>query len=807
MAMDNFLQDLKFAVRSLRRRPGFSTVAILTLALGIGATTAIFSVVYGVVLRPLPYPDADRIVSIGRTDLAEPGQDAFEVSPVDLEDWDEPSRSLDAMAEYTTSRATLTGGDNAEVVPAAVVTPNFFRVFEAAPAMGRTFTPEETLPNGPDVVVVSHGYWQERLGGRADVLGSTVELGGRSYQIVGVAPEGFDFPQHARLWRPLQNDASRCGRACIFMDAAARLAPGATVADAQRELSAIAARVEEAYPGTNKHVGVKVQRLQDRIVGSADQALDVLFAAVALVLLIACANVSNLMLVRGAARREEVAVRASLGAGRQRLVTQLLTEAVVLAMVGGLFGVALSWAGVEALRALSPGDIPRLDEVGVDGATLLFGTGLVAATSLLFGLAPALGLARTPIASVLRQGGRGGAGDRSLGRAGLVVAEVGFSLVLLVGAGLLLRSFARLASVNPGFQTERVVKFRVNLPSDYGEDPDRTTQFWTDLERELAAAAGTREVGTAAGLPLSQMVFFTSMLRTDRPPPPPGEEPGSLIDWVTPGFLDVLGVPVVRGRKIEDGDRWGTVPVAVVSRAAAAKFWPGEDPVGKQIRVGITMGYPDTTARTIVGVVGDLRYSGLKRDPDPIIYAPIAQTAPSFGSVVVRTTGSPASTLRAAREIVHRLEPGAPVMDPGIMDDLVSAELARPRFMLLLVGLFAGLAVVLAAIGIYGVVAYVVARRTREIGVRIALGATRGRVLGLVLRQGLQPAAVGVALGILVSAFAVDLLRAQLYSVEPKDPLTMAGAGVVLLAVTALACLVPAHRAAGIPPATALRIE
>ncbi len=808
--MDLLLHDLRFALRSLRRRPGFAAVAIVTLALGVGATTAIFSVVNGVVLRPLPYPDADRIVDVSRVDRTQPrNEEGSSVSPVDIDDWDQSSKTLGAMAEYRESRLTLTANGSAELVQGGVVTSDFFSVFGSAPVVGRTFAREEARLNGPNVAVVSYGFAQERLGGTASAPGKMLELGGEAYEVVGVAPRGFDYPSHARIWLPLQNDREHCGRGCVYMNAAARLAPGATIEEAQKEMSAIAARIEQAYPGSNKNVGVRVRRLQDVVVGSARDALGVLFAAVVLVLLIASANVANLLLARGAARRQEVALRASLGADRKRLVSQLLTESLVLALVGGAAGVGLAWLGVDALRALSPGNIPRLEEVTVSGATLLFALGLVVATSLLSGLAPAISLARSPLVDALRQGGRGsdGASGRRSGRAGLLVAEVGLSLVLLVGAGLLLRSFANLSSVEPGYRTERLATFGINLPSAYDDNPDRAARFWVDLQRELEAIPGTQSVGEVVGLPLSRTTIFSSFRRMDQPPPEPGDEPTSLLRFVNPDYFAAMAIPLVHGRDLEATDRWGSVPVAVVSRAAAEKFWPGMDPIGQQIHVGVGVGYPHEEPYRIIGIVGDIRSLRLERPPEPEIYLPIAQTAPSFGSVVIRTTGSTSAALLAAREALHRLEPGAPIRDPETMQGLIADDLARPRFMLLLVGLFAVLAAVLAGVGIYGVVAYLVSRRTREIGVRMALGATRSGVVGLVVRQGLAPAAAGVALGVAASLWSAGLLRAELYGIAPQDPFTMIAAAVLLLAVTLLACLVPAGRAARIPPATALRSE
>ncbi len=807
--MSRMLHDVRFALRTLARRPAFAASAIVTLALGVGATTAIFSVLNGVVLRPLPFPQADRVVALARTDRSQPGADEeSSVSPMDLGDWDAPSSSLGAMALYRPRRLTLTATSPAELIPGANITPALFRVFEAPLVLGRTFTPEEMAPNGPNVAIVGYGFWKERLGGRPDAIGGSLDLFGERYRVVGVAAAGFDFPEHARVWLPEQNDPAHCGRGCVYMSAVARLAPGATLEQAKAEMTAVAAHVEEAYPGSNRNVGVHVARLQDALVGSAKEALRLLFAAVSLVLLIACANVANLLLARGATRREEVAVRTALGAGRRRIISQLLTESALIALLGGVLGVVLAWLGVNALHAFSPGDIPRLEEVRVSGATLVFALGLVGATTLLFGVVPALQLSGASPAHALREGGRGGAGssERGIGRAALLVAEVGLSLVLLVGAGLLLRSFAKLTSVDPGYRTDHLVQFALNLPAARSE-PERATPFWDELEARLAALPGVSGAAVTVGLPLSRTTIFSSFKRLDAPPPKPGEEPVALLQFISPDYLRTLQIQLLRGRGVEARDRQNAVPVALVNRAAAAKFWPGEDPLGKQIDVGVSMGYPDTLPRTIVGLVGDTRPISVDRPPEPEIYVPIAQAGPGFGQIVLRTAERPATTLAAARAEVRRLEPGAPLRDPGTMDELLSRDLARPRFMLLLVGMFAVLAATLAAIGIYGVVAYLVSGRTREIGVRMALGATTGGIMALIMRQGLAPALLGVAIGVGGSLLTAGLLRTQLYGIPPGDPLTLAAAGVLLVGVAAFACALPARRAARIPPASALRSE
>ncbi|MGH7481513.1 MAG: ABC transporter permease [Longimicrobiales bacterium] len=809
--MEQLMGDIRFACRSLLRRPAFASVAVLTLALGVGATTAIFSVVNGVLLRPLPYPDAERLVALWQANRQ--GADGGEgrvVSHPNFLDWRADSRTIEAMALYTPGTSILTGQSaGAETVPVGVVTADFLEVMGATPVLGRGFLAEEDVPNGREVVVVSHGFWQDRLGGRADVLGQTIELSGRARQIVGVAPPGFDFPRGARLWLTARNDDDTCGRACVYMSAVGRLADGTTVEAAGAELAGIAARLEEAYPQANTNVTAAVVPLQEMLVGDVAESLLILLLAVAMVLLIACANVANLLLVRGAARTEEVAVRAALGAGRRRLLVQLLTESLVLAVVGGLTGVVLAWWGVEALLGAAPADLPRLDEVRLDGASLGFALGLSAVTAVLFGLAPSLALARLPIATVLRQGGRGESGPAAdRGRSALLVAEVGLSLMLLLGAGLLLRSFAELQRIDPGFRTGDVAQFTIALPSVRYPEPDDAVRTIDELSRRLEALPGVREVGNVSGgVPLGPSVNVTSFTRADRPPPEPGQAPSAVIRAVDPGFFETLDIGMIRGRGFTETDRQGAQPVVVVNQALVDAVFGGEDPIGKQIELGINFGFAEDAPRTVVGVFPALRTLNVQSEPLPELWLPYAQAGAGSTTFLLHSGTTPAATLRAARDVVLGMDRDVAQIRPGAMADLLGEQLARPRFLFLLLSLFAVLAVVLAAVGIYGVVAYVVARRTREIGVRMALGASRRKVLVLVLRQGMKPAALGIGLGLAGALLGARIMEGLLYGIATTDPMTFVIVPILLLGVTGAACLLPARRAARIPPATALRNE
>jgi putative ABC transport system permease protein len=809
--MDTLLQDLRIALRSLMRRPGFTAGAVLTLALGIGAATSIFSVVNGVLLRPLPYPDPDRIVRIWWHDVAAPpvAPAAGVTSPASLGDWQERTRSFAAIAQYSGASLGILSGESAEQLPAAIVTPDFFRVLGMEPIVGRTFTDDENAQGGPRAAVISHAFWQERYGGRADVLSESVTLAsGSVWPIVGVAPPGLDFPPGATMWLPVR-PATGCGRGCVYLDAIARLAPAVTPGQASTELRTVAADLAEAYPDPHRGSTLALASLQDVTVGSVRTALLVLLGAVMLVVLIACANVANLLLVRGAARRGELAVRAALGAGRGRLVRQILTESVALALLGGVAGVLLAYWGTSLLPMLAADSLPRVAEIGLDGGVLAFALGLVLVTALVFGIAPALHLSRAPLAQGIRQGGRSG-GQGSLQRAGrfaLLTAEVGLSLMLLLGAGLLLRSFERLNSADLGYDAEGLVHFDVALPLSRYPEPEDAVRFFADFRERLAALPGVRQATFVSGLPLDASVYATSFTRTDQPPPEPGQSSVMLMRFIDTDYLATMRIPVVRGRGFEEGDRRGNMPVALISRAAAEQFWPDTDPIGRSIQVSVSVGWPEDEPRTIVGIVEDVRSENVRELAAAELYLPHAQTGEAAVTMVLRSALPAATLLAAARTELHARDPLLTTIRPGTLRGLVNAQLDDSRFYMVLLSLFALLAVALAAVGVYSVVAYLVTRRTREIGVRMALGAQAGSVIRSVVLQGLGPALAGVVLGVAGAAAGTRVLASLLYETAPQDPLTYAGAAALLLTVVVLACAVPARRAAAIPPSVALREE
>ncbi|HEY2906714.1 MAG TPA: ABC transporter permease [Vicinamibacterales bacterium] len=802
--MDTILHDIRVSIRALLNRPGFTAVAVATLALGLGATTALFSVVYGVLLRPLPYPESGRIVSIWQTARNNPGPNPDgSVSHMNFVDWKQAAGSLEAAALYSSATYVVSDVNDAEVVQGGVVSPEFFKVFGANLVKGRAFLSDEDVVNGPRVAIVGYGFWQERLGGRADVIGSSIELSSRRYEIVGVAPAGFGFPRDARIWTPIQIDDAACGRGCVFLNALARLKPGVTPASARLEMQGIAARLEKAYPAVNTNTTTGLVTLQDEIVGDVRPALLMLLGAVAMVLLIACANVANLLLVRGAARQGEIAIRAALGAGRVRLLRFLLAESFVLALVGAGVGLLTAWWGVDALKRLAPATIPRLADVRFDALTFLFAMGTATITALLFGLGPAVQVAGVPLGSLL--GARGETAGRRTRwtRTGLLVAEVALSFMLLVGAGLLVRSMVRLQDIDPGFKANGLTIFTLALPgARYPQTADAVRGFDQIAER-LSAEPGVQSVARISGLPLGTSENVFNFSRLDRPAPTPGTAPIALYRVVDAPYFQTMGIPIVSGRAFTPDDRDGNPPVLIISRLMADRFWPGEDPVGHRVSVSTNA----SQAKTIVGVAADVRSSSLSELPQPEMYVPHAQAGARAMTFVVRSALPAGEVLSASREAVHRFDAKLPLIRPGSESALVAREMARPQFYLVLLALFAGVAVALAAVGIYGVVAYTVAQRTREIGVRLALGAEPSEVVRLIMWDGLRPAALGLVIGAGGAIAAGRVIARFLYQVQPRDPLTMALVVATVIGVVLVACFIPSRRAARIPPAVALRME
>ena len=804
--LDAFKQDLAFAVRSLTRNPLFALAAVVTLGLGVGATTSMFSLVNGVLLRPLPYQDADRLIRVFTEGLDAPGQ-YYVMSKPDLLDVGELP-VYEALAGYGQRSDVLTGQGTPALVSTGVVTSGLLAVFGLEPYLGRDIRVEESEMGAPNVVVVGYDFWENQLGADPGALGRTLELQGETFEIIGVAPPGFDFPDFSQLWRPHILDPEICGRACHAYNVLARLSPDNTTDRARDQTEALGVRLREAYPDANGNKGFRVMTLQERVVGDVRAELWVLLGSVGLVLLVACANVANLLLARAQGRGTEVGIRAAMGAGRGRLVAQILTESLVLSGVGGLLGLGLAYGGVALLKDLSPGNIPRIDEVGVDLPVLLFTLALTLAAALTFGLSPALGLARSSPAKVLSRSGRGGSAGRpsQKTRSVLLAGEMALSVVLLVGAGLLLRTLGRMSAIEPGFRVEDVVSFGLTLPSARYSELDEVTQFFQSLEERLRAVPGVASVGSAFRVPLGGGGSNGSVVVPGRPEIPGTRETGAYPRPMTPDYLRTMDIPVLRGRELLPSDDGNSLPVALVNQTFADHFFPGEDPLGKEFQVGVTFGF-QSPVWTIVGVIPDVRSASLTEDPLHEIFMPLTQMATRSMTVVVRSLPGIDPPLPAIREAVLALDPDLPLRSVETMEHAVSQEMAPTRFYLGLLMAFAGLAVVLAAVGLYGVVAYLVSLQRKEVGIRMALGADAAGVLRMFFRQAAVPILSGLVVGLGIAMVSGWTLESFLYEVDPRDPLVFGAVLAVLAGVAFVATALPARAATRISPTEAMRVE
>ena len=798
------LHDIRYALRSLRRHPGFTLTAVLTLGLGLGANTAIFSTVNGVLLRPLPFPEPERLVTVWGYH-ASIGREA--ASLPDFLDWRREARSFAGLAAWANTQFNLTGAGEPVVVRGALVTANYFRVLGAPIPVGRGFGEAEERRGAARVAVLGHGFWQREFGGRVDAVGQRITLGGVPYTIVGVGARGLALPEEVDVWAPLTTDTT-LGRRNDFLQVVGRLALGVDLRAARQELGTIAGRLERDYPGSNSGWGVDLVGLQERIVGEIRPALLVFMGAVGLVLLIACANVANLMLARVASREREVTIRAALGASRRRLVRQLLTECVLLAVAGGALGLLLAVWGVRALQALEPGTIPRLGEVAVNGRAFAFALALSVATGLLFGLAPAARALRLDLRGGLGEGGRALAGHRSAGRtrALLVLAEVALACMLLIGAALLLRSFVRLQQVDPGFTPRGILTARVTLPRARYDDPVRQTAFADALLEQVRSLPGVASAALTSDAPLGDGPPYWSFAVAGVEPPPPEVVQDAVVFRITPDYFRTFAIPLIRGRLLDARDRADAARVALISEALARRYWPDRDPLGARL----TLGDPADTASvwlTVVGVVGDVRQEGPASAAYPQLYLPLAQLSSRSLVIALRSTGDPRALAPAVKRAVAGIDASLALAQVATMEDRVAGVLARPRVNALMLGGFAVAALLLAALGIYGVIAYSVVQRTRELGIRMALGARTDDVLRLVLRQGMVPVVAGLLLGLGGAAAASRVLRGLLYGVGRTDLATYAGVAVFLGAVALTASYLPARRAALADPVVSLRNE
>ncbi len=802
--------DVRLALRSLTRTPVLTAVVVATLALGIGANTAIFSVVDGILLRPLPFPESEELVGVWADFTERGGPEREWLSYPNFADLREQATSLESLAVYQGWAPTLTDDGEAERLLGAQISAGMFAgVLGVNPLIGRPFRAEEAVPGAEGVVLLSHGLWRSRFGASLDVVGRSLSLDGEPHTVVGVMPEGFrpPFVRDADVWRPLRmNAGSSCGRGCINLRSVGRLAEGASLARARSELEGLSDRLREQFPAANAGTSFYPVSLREDLVGEARTPLWLLLGAVGFVLLIACVNVANLLLARGAARKGQVAVRAALGAGRGRIAREVLVESLVLAGLGGAVGVGLAYWGTDLLVAMAPDGIPRIHEVTVDPRVLAFTVVVTVAAGLLFGFLPALTASRTDLRESLAGEGRGG-DDAAVGRRtreGLVTIQIALALVLLVGAGLLVRTLQSLDSADLGYEPAGVLTLSLNLPPGrYAEGPDRTA-FYARLLDRLRSLPDVESTGAVSSLPLSGFDSDVDFLVEGQAPPPPDRPQTVWIRPVTPEYFRTMGIEVVEGRGIEEGDAPGSPRVVVVNESFAERHFPDRNPVGLRIGPG---GSDDPDWYEIVGVVENVKHFGIREAEPPAAYFSHGQIPFTSMFVAARTGGDPEALVPSVRGAIADLDPGLAASRIEPMSSVVRDALARERFTAALLGLFAALALVLASVGIYGVVSYGVSRRRREIGIRIAVGAEPLRVAGVMLREGALMAAAGIGGGLLGALVVSRLLEGLLYGVAPTDPTTFVATAGLLAGVALAATWIPAWRASRVEPARILRVE
>jgi len=807
--LDTLLQDVRFGARVLARNKGFTAVAVLTLALGIGANTAIFSVVNAVLLRPLPYENSHELVQIWGT---QPQLNTAPMSPANFLDWREQNRVFERVAAYTGQNFNLSGVDEPERIRATRVSADLFELLRVRPTLGRAFLAEEDQHGGHRVVILSHALWQRRFGANPEIIGKTLTLNDQSYVVVGVMPPDFSFPRTTtEMWTPIAfSPGERGTRNTNYISVIARLKPGVTLEQARSEMEALARQQQEQYPEANAGIGVKLISYKEQVVGDTRPILLLLLGAVGFVLLIACANVANLLLARAAGRRKEMAVRSALGAGRRRVIRQLLTESVLLALVGGGLGLLLALWGINLLVALQPANIPRLAEVRIDRGVLLFASALSLLTGIAFGLAPALQATKLDLNGALKEGGKGtgeGAGRQRL-RSILIVSEIALSLVLLIGAGLTIKSFWRLMQVDPGFNPENALTMVVSLPATRYAEPGRQVAFFRQAIERVSNLPGVDAAGVTTDIPLFGG-NSTGFNVEGHPPYAPGQRPLAEYRSVSPGYFRAMGIPLLRGRTFTEQDGVDAPGVVIINETLARRYFPGEDPLGK--RLGFS---GPTDWREIVGVARDTRNYGLDEEVKPEAYMPYTQSAPSYlaGSIsgmilVARTASDPQSMSAAIKREVQGLDGNLPVYNIKTMEQYLAESIAQRRFNMLLLTVFAGVAVLLAAVGLYGVMSYMVSQRTREIGLRMALGAQARDILGMAVRQGLVLIIIGIGVGLAGALALTRVMSGLLYGVSTTDPATFAAIVLLLALASLIACYIPARRATRVDPLTALRYE
>jgi putative ABC transport system permease protein len=804
------LQDCRYALRMLARNPGFTAAAVLALALGIGLNTAIFSVVNAVLLRTVSFPQPDRLMTVWEKSPTNPRNS---VSPGNFLDWQRQNHVFESMAAIYDSQAALTGRGEPEQVSLQAVTPGLFPLLGMRPILGRTFTNEEARVGGPRLIVIGYRFWQRKFGLDRAAIGQTLRLDGDAFEVIGVMPPGFQplegmFNESNDGWIPMRLDPARDYRKSSgrYMVSMARLKSGVTPAQAQAEMTAIASRLEREYPDFDTNWGVNVLPWREQQVGSLRPLLIALLCAVGLVLLIACANVANLLLARSVARQREISIREALGAARWRLVRQMLTESLILAGAACGIGVVLAAWGIPALLVLSPKNLPRMEQVGISTEVLAFTVGISLLTGILFGLAPALTATAAPLNEALKEAGRGLAGSspRNRLRQVLVAGELALSVMLLAGAGLLIRSFVRLQAQDPGFRAEHVLTVKVSRAGDGA----KSIAYFKEAVERVASLPGVVSAGAVTFLPFDGIVAGTDFTVNGRPPLPPGQNPVADIRIALPGYFPAMGIPILRGRGFTE--REGVDPAArrvfLISESLAKRDFPNQDPMGQKMEV--SMGSPDNNPMgEVIGIIGDTRQVGLDVPAKPTVYYPMAQLPIGFMTIVARTASDPNLLARATRTQISRIDPTQPVPEVKTMDDLLSASISRWRFQMVLLTIFAGAALLLAAIGLYGTVSYLVNQRMPELGIRAALGATPGGLLAMMLRQTGRLTLIGVGAGVAGALLLSRFLASLLFEVRPNDPATLASVTLLMAAVSLLAAYIPARRATRVDVMQTLRHE
>jgi predicted permease len=804
--LEDTLRDFRHALRVLRRSPGFTAVAVLTLALGIGANSAIFSIVDSILLRPLPYPEPQQLVRIWESSLKYDSPRNV-VNPLNFLDWRDHSQSFQSMAAMLSTVTNLNANGQPVAVEALQVSPEFFSILRVPPFLGRTFLPDDAVAGQDHVVILSYELWQRRFGANPRAIGEKMDVDGVPCVVIGVMPRGFSFPKYkAEVWTPLPLARTEEWKSGRYLTVVARLKPGVTVEQAQHDMFTVANLAAEERPDFDKGWSARVVPMLEDATLSVRRPLWVLLAAVGFLLLIACANVANLLLMRGTGRLREMAVRSALGAARSRIIRQLFVESLLLSIAGMAAGLLLGNASLRAFLALIPqsAPLPRSEPIAIDARVLLFTFVVALLTTVLFGLVPALRLSRVDLQNALKQGTlRGGVGGHQALRRFFVVAEVSLALLLSAGAGLMLRSFSRLISVDPGFRPERVLTMHIwTSPARYQDDRKRS-EYFGHILAELRSTPGVQAAGSVHFLPLTEKISGSCFGPADQPPPTPSESPVAQFLVISPGYFSAMRTALLSGRDFAERDSFEASPVALVNRAFADRFFRGQDTLGKQLNVCWTLKKPVT----IIGMVADARQADLQQAPEPTIFLSNSQAPAYFATLVVRATGDARQIARSAEAAVHRVDPDQAISDIQTMDDVFSSSVSSPRFQAVLLLVFAGLANALAMIGVYGIVSYSVSQRTNEIGIRAAMGARAADIVRLVLREVLVLTGIALLLGVAASLALSRVLQTLLFEVTPTDPVTLASVSVLVLAVSIFAAVLPARRATHIDPMVALRYE